>query len=91
MRLVTARVACYGGQMDPDELIGNDAAAAHVGLRSATWRHYVHKGQAPPPHRRDSETRPGHGLPVWRQRDLDEWMAQRPGRGAPGRPRRRAR
>jgi hypothetical protein len=69
-----------------DELIGNDQAAAYVGLKPGTWRPYVRTGHAPPPHRR--ETRGGHALPVWTRAALDEWQANRPGRGAPGRPRR---
>jgi len=61
-----------------DELIGNDAAAAYVGLRPDTWRPYVTRGLAPKPYRR--EISGGHALPVWRRADLDGWV--RPGRGA---------
>lgn len=65
---------------DPD-VIGNDAAAAHVGLRPTTWRPYVKRGQAPQPYRREISAS-GHALPVWHASDLDRWMANRPGRGA---------
>lgn len=62
-----------------DDLIGNAAAAAHVGLGLDTWRPYVARGQAPAPYRR--EVKGGHALPVWHRADLDEWMAARPGQG----------
>lgn len=68
------------------EIVGNDAAAAHLGLKPATWRKYVHEGVAPPPHRR--EERSGHALPVWYEWVLDAWQANRP--GVPGRPRKAA-
>lgn len=70
-----------------EEFVGNQAAAAYVGLPAATWRNYVSKGMPPPPHRREHSG--GHSLPVWTRAQLDEWMATRPGRGAPGRPRRK--
>lgn len=60
------------------DLIGNAAAAAHVGVATSTWSAYVSRGQAPGPYRR--EIAGGHALPVWRRADLDRW--QRPGRGA---------
>lgn len=65
---------------DDDEVIGNEAAAAYLGMRPATWRPYVTRGQAPAPHRR--EISGGHALPVWRKADLDNWRHNRPGRGA---------
>lgn len=76
------------GAVNSDEIVGNDAAAAYVGVSANAWRPYVARGQAPEPVRR--EIRGGHALPVWTRRQLDEWKANRPGRGAPGRPRRRA-
>jgi len=82
--LVTTRVVYRAGMNG--ELIGNEAAAAYVGLKASTWRPYVKAGHAPSPHRR--EVRGGHALPVWTRTALDEWKANRPGRGAPGRPRR---
>lgn len=63
-----------------DEVIGNDAAAAYVGVKPDTWRPYVKRGQAPAPER--VEVRGGHALPVWRRTTLDAWMATRPGPGA---------
>lgn len=66
---------------DVDEVIGNDAAAAYVGLKPATWRPYVKRGQAPPPDRREISTS-GHALPVWKKATLDAWKQQRPGQGA---------
>lgn len=66
--------------MATTDLIGNEAAAAYVGVSVNTWRPYVARGHAPPPYRR--EVRSGHALPVWRRKDLDKWMAARPGPGA---------
>jgi len=63
-----------------DELIGNEAAAAYVGVNVNTWRPYVKRGQAPAPDRR--EISGGHALPVWKKTTLDRWMASRPGQGA---------
>ena len=70
-----------------EELIGNEAAAAYVGVSANTWRPYVARGQAPPPDRRQGSK--GHYLPVWSRATLDAWMRDRPGPGAPGRPRTR--
>ena len=67
--------------MDHD-LIGNAAAAAHVGLRENTWSSYVNTGHAPKPYRREQQG--GYARPVWRQSDLDAWQAARPGRGVGG-------
>ena len=63
-----------------DEIRGNEAAAAYVGVAVATWRAYVARGQAPKPDRRPLPLR-GHALPVWKQATLDAWKASRPGRG----------
>jgi hypothetical protein len=68
-----------------DELIGNTAAAEYAGVSVNTWTPYVARGQAPKPVRR--EVRGGYAQPVWTKAQLDEWMANRPGVGAPGRPR----
>lgn len=48
----------------------------------------VARGIAPKPI--DREIRGGYAQPVWTRQQLDEWLASRPGRGAPGRPRRRS-
>ena len=74
--------------MSDKELIGNDYAAAYVGLSVNTWRPYVARGLAPRPVRREHIN--GHSVPVWTRAQLDDWMRHRPGRGAPGRPRHRA-
>jgi hypothetical protein len=63
-----------------DELTGNAAAAAHVGLSASTWRAYVARGQAPRADR--TKIQSGHALPVWDAATLDAWQAARPGRGA---------
>lgn len=58
---------------DDDEIVGNDAAAAHVGMNPNTWRSRVHRGSAPEPDRR--EVASGHALPVWKRATLDAWLA----------------
>lgn len=63
-----------------EEIVGNDAAAAYVGVRPGTWRPYVLRGKAPEPDRREISS--GHALPVWKRSTLDEWLAARPGQGA---------
>lgn len=63
-----------------EEIIGNDAAAAYVGVQPGTWRPYVKRGRAPQPDRR--EVAGGHALPVWKRSTLDRWLANRPGQGA---------
>ncbi len=66
--------------MEQDEIVGNDAAAAFVGVKAAsTWRAYVRRGQAPAPDRR--EIVGGHALPVWSRATLTKWRDTRPGRG----------
>ena len=69
------------------EYVGNAEAAAYVGIPVSAWRSYVTRTppMAPEPTRR--EVSRGHALPVWTQKQLDEWVRDRPGRGAPGRPR----
>jgi hypothetical protein len=57
--------APYARGVTDDDLIGNAAAAAYVGLSTDAWRPYVARGHAPPPYRR--EVRGGHALPVWHQ------------------------
>ena len=84
--LVTTRVAYYGAM---EELIGNQAAADYLGIPVGTWRPYVKRGQAPEPIRRVHSG--GHSLPVWPREQLDTWSRERPGKGAPGRPRVRRR
>lgn len=69
------------------EYVGNAEAAAYLGLPVNHWRSYVARELAPRPSRRDSESKAGHALPVWTKAQLDDWLTNRPGRGAPGRPR----
>lgn len=65
--------------MSNEEIVGNADAAAYVGVSVNAWRPYVARGQAPAPVRR--EIRGGHALPVWTRAQLDQWLANRPGRG----------
>jgi hypothetical protein len=60
-----------------EEIVGNEAAAAHVGVKSSTWRAYVRRDQAPAPHRR--EIKGGHAQPVWWASALDTWQSSRRG------------
>lgn len=53
-----------------------DEAAALAGVRPDTFSGYVSRGQAPAPKRRVSRT------PVWDASEIEEWVKQRPGRGA---------
>jgi len=59
------------------ERLGNNAAAAHLGIRPSTWRDYVADGRAPAPDGIDE----GFGKPYWLKSSLDKWQASRPGRG----------
>lgn len=70
-----------------DHLVGNRAAAEHVGVKPDTWSAYVNRGQAPKPTDRKIDEKTGHALPVWTVADIDAWLESRPGVGAPGRPR----
>lgn len=63
-----------------DEIVGNDDAAAYVGMKPATWRSRVYRKSAPPPDRREPIS--GHAMPVWKRSTLDAWMK----RGREGRP-----
>jgi hypothetical protein len=75
--------------MGERELVGNIAAAAHVGVSASAWRGYVARKQAPAPLRRQVEGAIAH--PVWTVAQLDAWKGARKGRGAPGYPRNRTR
>ena len=73
------------------DVIGNEAAAALVGVAAKTWSGYVARREqthAPAPYRR--EVRGSQALPVWRRAEIERWIAARPGPGAPGKPRKRA-
>jgi len=50
--------------------------AARAGIKPATWRSYVHRGQAPP-------ARGGTAArPLWEDSEVEAFLAQRPGAGA---------
>lgn len=72
-----------------EEMVGNAAAGAYVGLAEKTWSSMVARGHAPEPAKRKVVGAIAH--PVWTVAQLDEWVANRPGRGSPGRPRIRRR
>lgn len=68
-------------------LLGYAEVAELTGLSAATLRGYAAAGRMPAP-----EPLPAgwpSDRPRWRQAVIDEWLAARPGRGAPGRPRAR--
>lgn len=64
--------------MTAQRLVGNEAAAAHIGVAASTWRAYVARGHAPEPIDREV-SKTGHALPVWSSDDLDAWQAERRG------------
>lgn len=57
--------------------LGNNAAAAYLGVTPSAWRSYVAKGRAPQPDGIDE----GFGKPYWLKATLDTWKESRPGRG----------
>lgn len=57
--------------------LGNNAAAAHLGIKPSTWRDYVADGRAPKPDGIDE----GFGKPYWLKSSLDKWNDARPGQG----------
>jgi hypothetical protein len=88
MGMVANNVSC-ATIIAMEEYVGNAAAAEYVGIPVSAWRSYVTRTppMAPEPSRRHVSG--GHALPVWTRQQLDEWLRDRPGRGAPGRPRKR--
>lgn len=52
--------------------------AAHLGVTAATWRTYVHRGEAPRPDGYLGRT------PWWRPATVAAWDAARPGQGVGG-------
>lgn len=73
-----------------DRKLYSDEAAALVGVTPATWRRYCsesegRKRQAPPED--DTDLDHGHARPWWWESTILAWVANRPGRGAPGRSR----
>lgn len=51
-------------------------AAELAGVSAGTWSGYVSRGQAPKPIERVGST------PLWDQREVAEWVANRPGQGS---------
>jgi hypothetical protein len=64
------------------DLVGYAGIAAITGLTPATLRRYRAIGLLPAP---DALAAPDR--PRWTRATIERWMANRPGRGAPGRPR----
>lgn len=60
--------------------LGNNAAAAYLGIKPSTWRDYVADGRAPTHDGIDE----GFGKKYWLKSTLDSWNESRPGHG--GRP-----
>jgi predicted DNA-binding transcriptional regulator AlpA len=68
-----------------DDLLDYAGVAALTGLSTATLRGYRAAGRMPAP-----DVMPAPDRPRWRESTITTWLAdpeQRPGRGAPGRPR----
>jgi hypothetical protein len=75
-----------------DRLVGYEGVARLTGLRPATLSNYLSKSRGRPAETRlipAPEEYPGAvaDRPRWRVGTIREWMANRPGRGSPGRPR----
>lgn len=66
--------------MTADELIDVTEVAELAGVAPATIHRYKHLGQLPEP------TRYAGRSPMWRRKDIERWLASRPGQGAKGRP-----
>jgi predicted DNA-binding transcriptional regulator AlpA len=65
-----------------EELLDYAGVAAFTGLTPATLRRYRSIGLLPVP-----DALPAPDRPRWRRATIEWWMANRPGRGSPGRPR----
>ena len=65
----------------PGREIMRDEAAAIANCTPDSFSGYVTRGQAPAPVRRVGRT------PLWDEDVVTEWAKNRPGHGAPGRPR----
>ena len=65
-----------------DELLDYAGVAAVTGLSAATLRGYRAAGRMP-----DPDASPAPDRPRWRRATITSWLAERPGRGAPGRTR----
>lgn len=66
-----------------DELLSYAEVAALTGISAATLRSYRAAGRMPAP-----DELPVPDRPRWRRSTIVGWMANRPGRGAPGQTRR---
>jgi predicted DNA-binding transcriptional regulator AlpA len=80
----TADSFCDHPSHTTDGPLSYEEVAAITGLTAATLRFYRSKGLLPEP-----DASPVPDRPRWRRSTIDNWLANRPGRGAPGRPRRR--
>ena len=66
------------------ELLDYAGVATLTGLAASTLRQYRANGRMPEP-----DAMPAPDRPRWTAATIRAWVAARPGRGAPGRPRRR--
>lgn len=57
-----------------DEWMTTEEAAASVGIKADTLRHYARSGHAPQPERFGR-------MMMWNRKVMQEWQANRPGRG----------
>ena len=65
-----------------DPLLTGPEAAARLGLTTATWRGYVHRGYAPPADEVDADVPASRRSPRWRASTVDAFQATRRGQGA---------
>ena len=72
----------------PDRLLTSKEAAEVVGVKPATWLSLVSQGYAPKPDDPDEGRPVNRRTPRWLESSVETFKANRPGRGAPGRPRR---
>jgi len=84
-QLTSRNTMLYDGEVTNRKLTAPQAAR-RIRVQLRTWWAYVSRSQAPPPDGREEVS----NRAWWYTSTVDQWMATRPGRGAPGQPRRRA-
>lgn len=65
--------------MSPDDLLTGPQVAALLGVKAATWRGYVSRGQAPAPDDPDDGRPAERRTPRWRRSTVETWREARRG------------
>lgn len=66
--------------MNPDDLLTGPQVAALLGIKPATWRAYVQRGQGPRPDDPDADNPSANRrAPRWRQSTVNAWQESRRG------------